>query len=301
MRNVMRRYKILDVFTDRPLAGNPLSVVLDAGGLDAKAMQSIAREFNLSETVFILPGRNPAHSAHVRIFTPAAEIPFAGHPTLGAAICLARERFDGPGEHDAVIVLDEAVGVMRCGVKLYDKGGFAEFDCPRLPARIGEAAPKDFIAAAIGLAPAEIGFENHVPSAWSAGNPFDFVPVRNMAALAKAVPNRGTWAPAFSTGAAFLYTRETEGHDHSFRARMFAPPFGIEEDPATGSAVAAFAGLVQEFDDMPDGEHVAVVEQGYDMGRPSLIRLEMSVSRGALAAVRIGGNAVEIAEGRLAV
>jgi trans-2,3-dihydro-3-hydroxyanthranilate isomerase len=103
------------------------------------------------------------------------------------------------------------------------------------------------------------------------------------------------------TGAAFVYTRETEGHDHAFRARMFAPALGVEEDPATGSAAAAFAGAIQHFDDMPDGEHSAVIEQGYEMGRPSLIRLEMTVSGGKITAVRVGGHAVEVAEGLLAV
>jgi trans-2,3-dihydro-3-hydroxyanthranilate isomerase len=296
-----RRYKVYDVFTDRPLAGNPLAVVLDADGLDDAAMQEIAREFNLSETVFVGPSTNSAHSASVRIFTPKAEVPFAGHPTVGTAICIASERFGGPGEHDAVIVLEEKVGAVRCGVRLSGALGFAEFDCPKLPERIGESVAKKPAAAALGLDATEIGFENHVPSHWSAGNPFHFVPVRNMGVLARALVNRSAWPQAFGEGAAFLYTRDTEGHDHSFRARMFAPAFGIEEDPATGSAVAAFAGPMQHFDEMPDGEHVAIIEQGYEMGRPSLIRMETSVSGGAIAAVRIGGHAVEIASGTLGV
>jgi trans-2,3-dihydro-3-hydroxyanthranilate isomerase len=296
-----RRYKIFDVFTDRPLTGNPLAIVLEAEGLDTAAMQTIAREFNLSETIFIFPGENPAHSARVRIFTPARELPFAGHPTIGAAVCLARLRFDGPQEHDAVVVVEEEIGLVRCGVRLSAGIGFAEFDSPKLPHTAGESAPKDFIAAALGLAPAEIGFENHVPTVWSAGVPYNFVPVRNMAILAKPVPNRALWSQAFVVGAAFVYTRETEGHDHAFRARMFAPALGVEEDPATGSAAAAFAGAIQHFDDMPDGEHSAVIEQGYEMGRPSLIRLEMTVSGGKITAVRVGGYAVEVAEGLLAV
>jgi trans-2,3-dihydro-3-hydroxyanthranilate isomerase len=296
-----RRYKIYDVFTDRPLAGNPLAIVLDAEGLDGAAMQAIAREFNLSETAFVAPSRDAAHSARIRIFTPKEELPFAGHPTVGAAVCLARERFDGPGEHDAVVVLEEKVGSVRCGVRIVRGSGFAEFDCPKLPELAGKPADKKPVAAALGVEATEIGFENHVPSFWSAGVPYHFVPVRNMGVLARAAAHRGAWKQAFEGGSAFLYTRETEGHDHSFRARMFAPVFGIEEDPATGSAVAAFAGPMHDFDQMPDGEHVAIIEQGYEMGRPSLIRLEMSVERGKLAAVRIGGNAVEVAEGTLAV
>jgi len=296
-----RRYKVYDVFADRALAGNPLAIVLEADGLDSTAMQAIARELNLSETVFVEPSDNPAHTARVRIFTPASELPFAGHPTVGTAVCLARERFDGPGEHDAVVVLEEGVGAVRCGVRISDGVGFAEFDCPKLPERVGEAAEKKPVAVALGLDPTEIGFENHVPSVWSAGVPFHFVPVRHMGVLARAASSRAAWGPAFKEGAAFLYTRETEGHDHSFRARMFAPIMGIEEDPATGSAVAAFAGLLQDFDDLPDGEHVAIFEQGYEMGRPSLIRLEVSVAGGKLTSVRIGGNAVEVAAGVLDV
>ena len=121
----------------------------------------------------------------VRIFTPARELPFAGHPTVGTAICLAGGRFPGPGEHDAVIVLEEKVGPVRCGVKVSDSTGFAEFDCPKLPERAGDAAAKELIAAAVSLAPTDVGFENHVPSVWSAGVPYHYVPVRGLAALAK--------------------------------------------------------------------------------------------------------------------
>ena len=296
-----RRYQVFDVFTERPLAGNALAVVLDAEGLDDAAMQAIAREFNLSETVFVLPAGNPAHSAKVRIFTPANELPFAGHPTVGAAVSLATERLGASGGQDAVIVLEEAVGPVRCGVTLSAAGGFAEFDCPKLPARAGEAQPRELIAAALGLPPAEIGFENHVPTIWSAGVLYNYVPVRNMAALAKAAAHRAAWTAPFGKDGAFLYTRETEGHDHSFRARMFAPFLGIEEDPATGSAVAALAGPVHDFDALPDGMHTAIIEQGFEMGRPSLIRLDMSVSGGALALVRIGGHAVQVMTGTLSV
>ncbi len=296
-----RRYEVFDVFTDRPLAGNPLAVVLEAEDLDDEAMQKIAREFNLSETVFVRPAENPAHSAAIRIFTPARELPFAGHPTVGTAVCLAAARFGAPGEHDAVIVLEEKVGPVRCGVKISDSTGFAEFDCPKLPERVGKGAQKEFAASALDVSPADIGFENHVPTFWSAGVPYHCVPIRNMAALAKARPSRANWVSAFGGEAAFLYTRETEGHDHAFRARTFAPELGIDEDPATGSAVAAFPGAVQEFDAMPDGEHPAIIEQGFEMGRPSLIRLEFTVAGGELSNVRIGGNAVRVATGTLAV
>ncbi len=297
-----RRYKIYDVFTDRVLTGNPLAVVLDADGLETAQMQAIAREFNLSETAFVLDADNPAHSARVRIFTPAVELPFAGHPTVGTAICLASERFGDMGSgQDAVVVLEEGIGPIRCGVRLKDGSGFAEFDLPRLPENLGMAKPKEILAAALGLKPADVTFENHTASIWTAGNPFQFVPVRNSGVLAAANPVREACAAAFGNDSAFLYTRDVEGHDHDFRARMFAPMSGIEEDPATGSAAAAFAGLVQQFDDHPDGDHLILIEQGDDMGRPSVIRLDMTVKNGVLGAARIGGHAVQVAEGVLSV
>jgi len=297
-----RRYQIYDVFTERVLTGNPLAVVLDAEGLETAQMQAIAREFNLSETAFVLEADNPAYSARVRIFTPLVELPFAGHPTVGTAICLASERFgDMASGQDAVIVLEEGIGPVRCGVRLKDGAGFAEFDLPRLPQNLGMAKPKEILAEALGLTPNDVTFENHKASVWSAGNPFQFVPVRNGSALAAANPVREAWAEAFGDDSAFLYTRDVEGHDHDFRARMFAPMSGIEEDPATGSAVAAFAGLVQQYDDHPDGDHLILIEQGDDMGRPSVIRLEMTVKNGVLEAARIGGHAVRVAEGVLSV
>jgi trans-2,3-dihydro-3-hydroxyanthranilate isomerase len=158
---------------------------------------------------------------------------------------------------------------------------------------------KEFVAAALGIAPAEVGFENHVPSVWSAGVLYQLVPVRSMAVLAKAAPHPAAWGRAFGRDAAFLYTRETEGHDHSFRARMFAPEAGIIEDPATGSAVAAFAGAVKAFDALPDGDHSSIIEQGFEMGRQSLIRLGMAIEGGSLTAVRIGGHAVAVMDGTL--
>jgi trans-2,3-dihydro-3-hydroxyanthranilate isomerase len=208
------------------------------------------------------------------------------------------ERFGGPGT-DALIVLEEEVGIVRCGVTFSNSVGFAEFNCPKLPERAGKPPEREFIAAALSLAPAEIGFENHVPTTWSAGVPFHFVPVQNLAVIGKAAPYAPAWRPAFGTGSAFVYTRETQGYDHSFHARMFAPEMGIDEDPATGGAVAALAGAVHEFDALPDGEHAAIIEQGYEMGRPSLIRLEMMVGGGQLTLVRIGGHAVPIMSGTL--
>jgi len=301
-----RRYAILDVFTDTPLAGNPLAVVPDAAGLDDVRMQAIAAEFNLSETVFCLPAENPVHTARIRIFTPRKELPFAGHPTVGTAIYLAMERLkSGAGLAETVVILEEAVGPVRCGVFLKPtsgvRGGHAIFDLPKLPEAIPNGLDREAIAAALGLVPSEIGFENHQPSVFSAGVPYAFVPVRDLAAIGKAAAQPAAWAAAFSgeASAAFLYTRSTVAVGRQFHGRCFAPTFGIAEDPATGSAVAAFAGVIRHFDAVPAGTHRHIIEQGFEMGRPSLIALEIDIEGGGIYAARIGGDAVVVAEGTL--
>lgn len=300
-----RSYAIYDVFTDQALSGNPLAVVFDGEGLDASRMQRIAAEFNLSETVFVLPAENPVHSARLRIFTPRHELPFAGHPTVGTAIALAR-RNGGLGEanHSAIVVLEENVGPVRCAVNANGKDVFAEFDLPRLPEQLDGAPSAEAVAAALGLSHHEIGFENHRISLWSAGVPYVLVPVANLGVAARVRMDAGLWqelAPSQNgiLAEAYVYCRETVGHDSAFHARMLAPLSGIAEDPATGSAAAAFAGAIHAFDAPVDGAHQFWIEQGLEMGRPSHIRLEMDVEGGVIEAARIGGGAVEIATGTL--
>ncbi len=300
-------YHTLDVFTTTRFAGNPLAVVLDADALDTQRMQAIAREFNLAETVFVLKPDNPAHSAKVRIFTPGVELPFAGHPTVGTAALLADLRMLGQsGERDALIVLEETIGVVRVGVRIKDGAeAYAEFDTPRLPV-LGEAMPpNDVIAAALGLIPNEIGFENHKPAIASAGVAFAFVPVASLEAIARARVQPHYWSRAFTgnvPGAAYLYCRETVHHAAHFHARMFAPgSMGVPEDPATGAAAAALAAILRKYDSPRDGTHTRTIEQGYEMGRPSTITLTLEIARGELHVVRIGGHTVRVSEGTLRV
>jgi trans-2,3-dihydro-3-hydroxyanthranilate isomerase len=296
----------LDVFTDTRFAGNPLAVVLDADGLDTAAMQKIAREFNLSETVFVQTPVNPAHSARIRIFTPAVELPFAGHPTVGTAILLADLKGQpGATSHDALVALEETIGVVRVGVRFRPgQAPFAEFDTPKLPEALGGLPPNDLLAEALGLATREIGFENHRPSRYTAGMPYTFVPIASLDAMAQARVNMALWGAAFGNdghNAAYLYCRETVHTSSQFHARMFVPGSGVMEDPATGSAAAAMAGVIHRFDAPTDGTHRRVIEQGFEMGRPSLITLSLMVANGKLASVRIGGHAVRVTEGRLEV
>ena len=296
-----RRFYTLDVFTERPLAGNPLAVVLDSEGLDDAAMQAIAAEFNLSETVFVLAPRDPVNTAKARIFTPARELPFAGHPTVGTAALIAHIRApDLLRAQDLRIVLEEEVGDVVCSVR-HRKGRTlaANFDLPKLPERLPDAPPLlTEIAAGIGLEPDDIGFDRHEPSLFTAGAPYLFVPVRSLAAIARARPGSMPWASKGGP-ATFLYTRETTDPGSTFHARMFAGGWGVAEDPATGSAAAAFAGVALAYDAPADGEHAVLIEQGYEMGRPSLIALNFEVDGQELRAASIGGPAVIVSSGSL--
>ena len=298
-----RRFFTLDVFATEPLAGNPLAVVVDAEGLDEARMQAIAREFNLSETVFVLPARNPVNTARLRIFTPAMELPFAGHPTVGTAVLLASLRApELAGGRDLGIVLEEQVGDVNCTVRLERRGAsFAYFDLPRLPEKIGEADARA-LAEALSLDERDIGFDGHRPVVYSAGTPFCFVPISSLSAIARAKPDARKLTAASAGGrGAWLYTRETCDPESAVHARMFSALMPGLEDPATGAAAAAFAGVAHAFEKPEDGEHALVIEQGFEMGRPSRITLGMSVRDGALVAATIGGHAVRVGEGTLAL
>jgi len=297
-----RRFVTLDVFTADALAGNPLAVVLDAEGLDGDRMQAIAREFNLSETVFVRPSGDPRQRADIRIFTPGRELPFAGHPTVGTAVLLALlDRDHEPGA--VAFGLKEQIGIVPCAVEVEGEGrGYARFRLPRLPEFWGEGREPARCAWALGLDPLEIGFERHVPSRHTGGVPYDLVPVASLEALARAKPQGEAFQTVFGEGdhpAAYVYARRLASGTRRFRARMFAPGLGIAEDPATGSAVAAFAGALMQCEPLGEGTHDIVVEQGFEMGRPSEIDLQMTIEHGALVGAEIGGRGVLVSRGEI--
>jgi len=292
-----RRYVTLDVFTLKRFSGNPLAVVFDSKGLDTVAMQIIAREFNYPETVFVLPAADGAHAADLRIFTPAAELPFAGHPTVGTAVALARG-----GARQQKFIVAEKVGPVPCEVTLHDAdSGEAAFVLPKLPEKVADAPDRAAMAAGLGLNESDIGGDLK-GGQWSAGVAFTFVPVKNLAAIAKARPQPEKFEAAFARGGpgkAFLFCRETAETGHDFHARMFAPTMGIPEDPATGSAAAAFGGLLAAQAGLGDGTHRIRIEQGYEMGRPSQIGLTLTIAGGKLTNGAIGGGAVVVTEGAI--
>ena len=293
-----RRYFTLDVFTTQRFAGNPLAVVLESDGLETPAMQSIAREFNLPETVFVYPATDPKHRARVRIFTPGREIPFAGHPTVGTAVLLAH--LDG-GASPRELVLSEQVGLVACKVTSGQGGGHASFDIPKLPERLGPVPDLGKLAAALSLKTDDIGSVGFVPERWNAGNGFSFVPVKGLEAIARARPDMGRWSEALGPDdpqGVFLFCREVVEKGRSFHARMFAPGLGVLEDPATGSAAAAFAGPLSAAGP-GDGQHAYAIEQGYEMGRASILNLTLNIRGGSLAGAVVGGDAVLVSEGAI--
>jgi trans-2,3-dihydro-3-hydroxyanthranilate isomerase len=292
-----RRFATLDVFTDQRFAGNPLAVVLEPDGLDTAAMQRIAREFNLSETVFVFPPADKQNRAKLRIFTPARELPFAGHPTVGTAVLLGR--LDGGGER--TFTLEENIGPVPCRVKSSGAdSGRASFDIPRLPAKEADSPDVAAMAAALGLSVSDMGLDGFSAARWSAGNPFTFVPVRGLEAIRRIRIDLARFDQVFGGGdhaAAFIFCRETAEAGNSFHARMFAPIMGVHEDPATGSAVAAFSGYLAATGGYADGAPVVGIEQGYEMGRASQIELTLKISGGKLAGAAIAGGAVVVMEG----
>ncbi|MFN3892284.1 MAG: PhzF family phenazine biosynthesis protein [Beijerinckiaceae bacterium] len=298
-----KQFYTLDVFTEQRFSGNPLAVVGDADDLDDARMQAIAREFNLSETVFLQSPRDPVNTARARIFTPARELPFAGHPTIGTAVLIGLlQAADMIRTRDIDVVLEESIGPVRCTVRSRGEVVRAQFDLPKLPERIGAAADDAALARALSLKPEDIGFRGHRPSMWSAGVGFSFVPLASREAVTRARPDMSTWNDVMGPAdhpAAFIYCGDTIGEGRHVHARMFAPSLGIAEDPATGGAVAAFAGVCMEYERPADGEHQIIVEQGFAMGRPSLINLGMRVEAGQLVSATIGGAAVIVTEGSI--
>ena len=294
----MLAFHTLDVFTTTLYAGNPLAVVLGAGHLTTAQMQTIAAEFNLSETIFVRPPNDPAHTAEVRIFLPTDEIPFAGHPTIGCAVLLA-ELAHGAGDWDCVIALEEQAGLVPVTVSRRDGITTAELTAPVIPHAHPGAAPVSLLAAALGLTEAEIGFGSHVPGIWAGGPAFVYVPLASLAALTRARPQEPAWstlvAQSVNVGV-YLYT---SGQGVDFQARMFSPGAGVPEDPATGSASAILAAQLHSAGLITPGTTRFTLRQGVEMGRPSDIGLTVEATGTGLTAVRIKGSAVHISQGQI--
>ncbi len=297
------RFHTADVFTDRMFGGNPLAVFPDGEGIDDAKMQRIAREMNLSETVFVLPPEESAHAARLRIFTPSAELPFAGHPTVGTALVLAwsgRIRLSGDSTE---AILEEGVGPVPVTIRA--DGGrpvSAQFTTAQLPEPGPPAPAAAALAEMLSLDAGDVLGEADRPRAYSCGVPFVFVRLADRAALARARLRMDLWERLladFWASPVFLFCPGSGGRGPDLHARMFSPGMGIAEDPATGSAAAALAGYLVETKRHRAGTNRWRIAQGEDMGRPSLIELEADVEGAHVTAVRVGGGAVAVSEGVL--
>jgi trans-2,3-dihydro-3-hydroxyanthranilate isomerase len=289
-------YRLLDVFTTTPLAGNQLAVVLNADSLLDNQMQAIAVEFGLSETVFLCKPQLERHTAAVRIFTSTRELPFAGHPTIGAAVVLALQH------RLTAVRIEEQVGMVTCLVDKIDKRtAHARFALPQLPEEAGKSPGKAALALALGLNPEDLGCGEFQPAVYSAGVLYYLVPVRNADVLAKLRLDLTDWAFTFPLGnhAVYCFTR-TEGEEGiDFAARMFAPGMGSGEDAGTGSAAAALIGLLAQHTSFADGQVEYQIRQGKEMGRLSRISVQLRKDAGVLSHGSIGGHAVIIGEGAM--
>jgi trans-2,3-dihydro-3-hydroxyanthranilate isomerase len=291
----------VDVFTDRRFGGNPLAVLPNAEGLTPAQMQRVANEFNLSETTFVLPPKDGAHTAEVRIFTPKAELPFAGHPNIGTAFALARRGAVYGRPAGDRLRFEEKAGLVQ--VDILTDGGRpvgARLTAPQ-PLLRGEAVPVGVVAEACSLAAEDIETRHHGPCVAGCGTVFVFAEVKNRRALAAAQPRGEVFARAFPVDGAtgiHLYLRDgAEGTD--IRARMFAPLHGVIEDPATGSANVALAGLLASLRPEADLTLRLRIVQGVEMGRPSLLEAEAEKQGGCVVTTRIGGRCVAVMSGTI--
>lgn len=290
-------YETWDVFTDRRFAGNQLGVILDARGMSDADMQTVTREFNYAESTFVLAPDDPAHAAKVRIFTPGYEMPFAGHPTVGTAIAIARAR-GLIGE----IKIELKTGVFPVSVLREGARWFAEFVNPNLPAERGAAPEPAAIEAALTLAPGSVARGPHRPRRIGAGVDFYYASAP-LDDVRGARINSSAWKALDFKGVigVLLYAQGGDAPDTDYHVRMFAPDAGVAEDPATGSAAAALPGQLALAGACPEGAREILIEQGVELGRPSRIRVRFQMKGGEVLRVAVGGFAVPVMKGQLEI
>ena len=293
------RFYTCDVFTGTRFGGNPLAVLPDAEGLSSQQMQQIAREFNYSESTFVLPSES-GHTRNVRIFTPTQEIPFAGHPNIGTAFVLASIGELGIGD-ETNIVFEEKAGLVPITIRKVDGKTWCELQAPEALS-IGQTISVDLAAAALSLTSEEIVVSTHQPQVASVGLPFIMVELKDRTALEKARPNIPVLEEIHEQGIMpdiHVYTLVNDGFD--IRTRMFAPLDGITEDPATGSANCALVAMLSHYKPETGGEFSWRIAQGVEMGRPSVLDARTEKQCGAVAGVWIAGFCTMVTEGYIEV
>ena len=297
------RFHTADVFTEHAFGGNQLAVFPDARGLETRQMELVTREFNISETVFVLPPEDAKHTRRLRIFTPGMEVPFAGHPTVGTAFVLASIGEVALQGEVTPLVFEEGIGPV--GVSIHARDGrpvFTALAAAKMPEFGPEPPSAADIAAMLSLEVADLLTETERPRAVSCGIPFLFVALRTKQAVERARLRREAWERTLSGFWAphvYFFTYETNTEEAFVHARMFAPLMGVNEDPATGAAATALAGYLGALDRTGAQTLRWVVEQGYEMGRPSRLEVEADRKDGAIVAIRVGGTSVMISEGEM--
>jgi len=300
------RFVTCDVFTDRRFGGNPLAVLPEAAGLRPEQMQQVAREFNYSETAFVLPAEQ-GHDRRVRIFTPGSEVPFAGHPNVGTAFVLASSGEFGPLDAPLEVTFEEVAGLVPVSVQRRDADRiWCELRAPEALS-LGPELPVAAVAEAVGLTPQDIVVDRHAPQVASVGLEFVVAELVDRSALERARPDSVAFERLVRAGAAAGYVHlyvpvDPPGADDvALRARMFAPLDGVAEDPATGSANCALAGLLASIDPGPEGDFSWRIAQGVEMGRPSLLQARARKVDGHVIDVWIGGESVLVSEGMITI
>jgi trans-2,3-dihydro-3-hydroxyanthranilate isomerase len=293
------RYYICDVFTETRFGGNQLAVLPKAEGLTADQMQQITREFNFSESTFVFPA-SAGHTRRVRIFTPASEIPFAGHPNVGTAFVLATAGEFGEINSPHTVVFEEDAGLVSVTIQAEEgKILSCELAAPQ-PLSLGKTVAAELVASAVSLSPDDIVTDTHAPQICSVGLPFVFTELRDRAALERARINMSGFETLRDLGVnpqLYLYTQAKGGFD--IRARMFAPLSGVPEDPATGSANCTLGGLLAHYGKESSGTFSWHIAQGVEMGRPSTLIARAEKKNGAVTGTWIGGAAVLVSEGTI--
>lgn len=306
-------YVVVDVFTKELFTGNQLAVLTDAQGLSSEQMQQIAREFNYAESTFVLPPASDDNDAQVRIFTPGREVPFAGHPNIGTAFVLGQQSdSNSPSAQTPTgtrtLRFEEQAGIVPVDVEYRDGVPvYCELTAPEslsIDHKVDSSDMLAQLASAISVPPDAIVTDNHHPCRGSVGLEFFIVEVKDLDTLASSSLRTDLWADfskLIGTNAVLIYTQQTQDTKFDARARMYAPKFGVPEDPATGSANCALAGLLAQIDTTRDGELSYRIAQGVEMGRASELLAKVQKKDGAVASIRIGGSCVLVAQGNINV
>jgi trans-2,3-dihydro-3-hydroxyanthranilate isomerase len=297
-------YLLLDVFTEQAFGGNPLAVFPHAKEIDRSLLQPIARELNLTETAFVYPARSPEASAALRIFTPDAEVPFAGHPVVGAAFALEHAGLLDAGCSEIAFEVESTSVPVR--LLRSTSGSLLQATMTQQrPVFLGQFPRCELVAGALGLQPSDLAITGLPCEVVSTGLPVHIVPVGGLDAMRRIAlrPSRlKDVKEALGFADLFVFCFETEDPTATVHCRMFAPGFGIPEDPATGAASGALGAYLVRRKIVPEKRLTQIVcEQGIEMGRPSRVLVEVECEADRIAAVRVGGSAVIVGEGILSV